>query len=127
MSKRHKIILGTLILIYVLALIVFHATYSYATYWIEESSVIIPGTIIYFGVLLILYKTFSKNKAIIPKNSMSVKGITKIVAYASMFKAVLCIFPYLYEGYFYSIMPFMHTICWIVISIFFFTLHKNMQ
>ena len=127
MSKRHKIILGSLILIYVLALIVFHTTYSFTTYWIEESSIIIPCTIIYFGVVLILYKSFNKNETIKLKAKMGVKGITKLVAYASLFKAVICLFPFLYEGYFYSIMPNIHTVCWIVISVFFFTLHKNMQ
>lgn len=127
MSKRNKIILGTLILIYVLALIVFHATYSLTTYWIEESSIIIPGTIIYFGVVLILYKSFNKNETIKLKNNMGVKGITKLVAYASLFKAIICLFPFLYEGYIYSIMLNIHAICWIVISFFFFILNKNMQ
>lgn len=127
MSKRSKIIFGSLILIYVLALIAFHATYSYSTYWIEESSIIIPATIIYFIVVLTYYKLFNKNMTVTLNTDIGVKAATKIVAYASLCKAVLCICPFLYDGYFYSVVPFAHIICWVVISIFFFTLHKNMQ
>ena len=127
MSKRNIIIFGSLIIIYVLALIVFHATYSYTSYWIEESSIIIPATIIYFIVVFTLYIIFNKKTIVIQNTNIGVKRATKIVAYASASKAVLGIFPYLYYWYFYDIMLFIHPIGWIVISIFFFTLYKNMQ
>lgn len=127
MSKRSKIIFGFLILIYVLALIVFHATYSYSTYWIEESSIIIPATIIYFIVVFTYYKLFYKDMTVTLNTNIGVKAATKIVAFASLFKAIICICPFLYDGYFFGVVSFAHTICWIAISIFFFTLHKNMQ
>lgn len=130
MSKKTKIIFGSLILIYVLALIVFHATYSYTFYWIEESTIIIPASIIYFIFVIIIYKVFHKNATMTLNTNIGVKEATKIVAYASAFKAVLCICPYLYYyeyTYILMHMQFTHLICWIAITVFFFTLYKNMQ
>lgn len=62
------------------------------------------------------------------RNGLSVKSLTKIVACTSVLKAFICICRY--YGYidiwsYGSIL--MDMICWITISVFFFTLYKNMK
>ena len=126
MSKRDKIFVGAVVLVYVIALIVFHATYDYATYFEEEATVIIRYSLLYIAVALILYYML-KRRAKFSISNLTIKAATKIVAYASALKAILCICPVLIDGYFVSAIPFGFTIAWLVISLFFFTLHKNMQ
>lgn len=126
MSKRGKIFVGVGVLVYVIALVVFHVTYDYATYFEEEADVIIRYSLIYIAVALILYYIL-KRKAKFSISNLTIKTTTKIVAYASVLKAILCICPVLINGYFVSAIPFGYTIAWLVISVFFFTLHKNMQ
>jgi hypothetical protein len=126
MSKRDKIFVGAVVLVYVIALIVFHATYDYTTYFEEEATVIIRYSLLYIAVALILYYML-KRRAKFSISNLTIKAATKIVAYASALKAILCICPVLINGYFVSAIPFGYTIAWLVISVFFFTLHKNMQ
>lgn len=126
MSKRDKIFVGAVVLVYVIALVVFHATYDYATYFEEEADVIIRYSLIYIAVALILYYILMR-RAKFSISNLTIKTTTKIVAYASVLKAILCICPVLINGYFVSAIPFGYTIAWLVISVFFFTLHKNMQ
>ena len=113
-------------LVYVIALIVFHATYDYTTYFEEEATVIIRYSLLYIAVALILYYML-KRRAKFSISNLTIKAATKIVAYASALKAILCICPVLINGYFVSAIPFGYTIAWLVISVFSFTLHKNMQ
>lgn len=126
MSKRGKIFVGVGVLVYVIALVVFHVTYDYATYFEEEADVIIRYSLIYIAVALILYYILMR-RAKFSISNLTIKTTTKIVAYASVLKAILCICPVLINGYFVSAIPFGYTIAWLVISVFFFTLHKNMQ
>lgn len=126
MSKRDKIFVGAVVLVYVIALIVFHAAYDYTTYFEEEATVIIRYSLLYIAVALILYYML-KRRAKFSISNLTIKAATKIVAYASALKAILCICPVLINGYFVSAIPFGYTIAWLVISVFFFTLHKNMQ
>lgn len=126
MSKRGKIFVGVGVLVYVIALVVFHVTYDYATYFEEEADVIIRYSLIYIAVALILYYILMR-RAKFSISNLTIKTTTKIVAYASALKAILCICPVLINGYFVSAIPFGYTIAWLVISVFFFTLHKNMQ
>lgn len=126
MSKRGKIFVGAGVLVYVIALIVFHATYDYATYFEEEATVIIQYSLLYIAVALILYYILKKRTKFSISN-LTIKTTTNIVTYASALKAILCISPVLIDGYFVSAIPFGYTIAWLVISVFFFTLHKNMQ
>lgn len=126
MSKRGKIFVGAGVLVYVIALIAFHATYDYATYFEEEATVIIRYSLLYIAVALILYYILKK-RAKFSISNLTIKTTTRIVAYASALKAILCISPVLINGYFVSAIPFGYTTAWLVISVFFFTLHKNMQ
>lgn len=126
MSKRDKIFVGAVVLVYVIALVVFHATYDYTTYFEEEATVIIRYSLLYIAVALILYYML-KRRAKFSISNLTIKAATKIVAFASALKAILCICPVLIDGYFVSAIPFGFTIAWLVISLFFFTLHKNMQ
>ena len=59
--------------------------------------------------------------------NISIKGATKIAAYASLIKAFLIIVPFLIDGWFYDFYPIIETFVWIVVSVFFFTLLKNMK
>lgn len=128
MSKTNKIIICILLLVYIIALVVFHATYEYTTYWEEEPPLIIRYSLIYIVIGLVLYFAINR-KALNGKaiSNVSIKGITKIVAYASAIKAVLCISPIFIYGYFSGLYPFIHATAWMAISLFFFTLHKNMK
>lgn len=126
MSKRGKIFIGAGVLVYVIALVAFHATYDYVTYFEEEAADIIQYSLLYIAVALILYYIL-KRRTKFCKYNLTIKTTTKIVAYASALKAILCICPVLINGYFVSAIPFGYTIAWLVISVFFFTLHKNMQ
>ena len=122
MSKKNKILLCVLLLVYVIALATLHATYEYATYWEEEPMVIIRYSFIYIIIGLVVYLAFNGKFS-----DITIKGATKIVAFASAIKAFLCICPFFFDGYFTSIIPFAQTAAWATISVFFFTLHKNMQ
>ena len=122
MSKKNKILLCVLLLVYVVALATLHATYDYTLYWEEEPMVIIRYSIIYIIIGLIVYFVFNGKFS-----KITIKGATKIVAYASALKAFLCLCPIFFDGYFTSIFPFIQTAAWATISVFFFTLHKNMQ
>ena len=129
MSKKNKIILCVLLLVYVIALLVFHITYEYTTYWDEESSIIMRYSFVYIIIGLIIYlvlnwKAFALTSRI---SNLSLKGTAKIVAYASALNAFFCLSQILFEGYFYDNIPFIHTAAWIVVSVFFFTLYKNMK
>ena len=89
MSKRNKIFICVLLLVYVIALVVFHATYDYTRYWEEEAPLIIRYSLIYIVIGLILYfalrrKAFDR-KAL---SNLSIKRATKIVAYANAIKAL---------------------------------------
>lgn len=60
-----KKVIGALIILYIIIIVIFHLTYSYTTYWIDEE-IIIGYTIIAFLLLLccvcMLYtKWFQKN------------------------------------------------------------------
>lgn len=123
MSKRNKIILSIWILVYVIALFIIHATYSFTTYWVEESSIILLFSLLNIVIGLILYFAINRKIALPQYSAISVKGVTKIVAYASALKALLCICTL----YFTNIHPSIHLVAWISISTFFFTLHKNMK
>lgn len=57
---------------------------------------------------------------------ISIKQVTKIVAYASLLKAILPIVNFFIYGWFDERF-IIETAVWITISVFFFTLHKNMQ
>jgi len=128
MSKRNKIFVCVLLLVYVIALVVFHVTYDYTIYWEEEIPLIIRYSLVYIVIGLILYYSL-RRKAFDRKtfSNLSIKGATKIVAYASAIKAFLCICPFFFDMYFYSIVPLIQTAAWIAISAFFFTLYKNMK
>lgn len=128
MSKRNIIVICVLLLVYFIALVAFHATYEYTIYWEEEATLIIRYSLIYIVIGLILYYASNK-KAFNWKNlsNLSIKGATKLVAYVSTIKAFLCICPFFIEKYFDSFLPLIHATGWIAISVFFFTLHKNMK
>ncbi len=126
MDKRDKISLGVGFFVYAIALVIFHTTYDYATYFEEEAIVIIRYSLLYIAIALIVYYAFKK-RTMLNISNLTIKASTKIVAYASVLKAILCIIPILIDGYFSSVIPFSYTIAWLVISVFFFTLHKNMQ
>lgn len=126
MNRRDKILLGAGVLVYIIALVAFHATYDYAIYFEEEVTVIIRYSLLYIAVALVIYYV-QKKGAKYSISNLTIKATAKIVAYASTLKAILCISPVLIDGYFSSVIPFSHTIAWLVISVFFFTLHKNMQ
>jgi len=126
MSKKNKILLGVLLLVYVIALVVFHVTYDYTAYWDEESSLLMRYSFIYIVIGLVLYLVFNW-KTIKPLiTNMTLKRMTKIVAYASALKAVLCLISFPFGGH-SLLIPLIQTAAWIAISVFFFTLHKNMQ
>ena len=59
--------------------------------------------------------------------SINIKGATKMAACASLLRAFLIIIPFLINGWFYELFPFIEPFIWIVISVFYFTLHKNMK
>lgn len=122
MSKINKILICVLLIVYVIALATLHATYEYTTYWEEEPIVILQYSFIYIIIGLIIYLVVNKK---VPK--ITIKVATKIVAYTSVLKAFFCICPILFDGFITSIIPFIHMAAWITISVFFFTLHKNMQ
>ena len=126
MNKRDKIFLSVGLLVYVIALLTFHATYDYATYFEEEATVIIRYSLLYIAIALIVYYVLKK-RAIFSISKLTIKATTKIVAYASALKAVLCICPIFIDGYYVTILSLVYTSTWIVISAFFFTLYKNMQ
>ena len=126
MNKRDKIFLSVGLLVYVIALVTFHATYDYATYFEEEATVIIRYSLLYIAIALIVYYVLKK-RAIFSISKLTIKATTKIVAYASALKAVLCICPIFIDGYYVTILSLVYTSTWIVISAFFFTLYKNMQ
>lgn len=126
MNKRDKIFLGVGLLVYAIALVIFHTTYDYATYFEEEATVVICYSLLYIAIALIVYYALKK-RTMLNISNLTIKASTKIVAYASVLKAILCIIPILIDGYFSSVIPFSYTIAWLVISVFFFTLHKNMQ
>lgn len=122
MSKKNKILLCVLLLVYIIALAILHATYDYTIYWEEETTIILRYSFIYIIIGLVIYWAFNRKVS-----NITIKSATKIVAYASAFKAILCICPFFFDGYFTSIFPFVQTAAWATISVFFFTLHKNMQ
>lgn len=126
MSNRDKIFLSVWLLVYVTALVVFHATYEYTTYWEEETTAVIRYSLLYFAIGFVLYLVLRK-RSIYRISDWSIKQTAKVVAYASALKAILFICPFFYYGYFSSVIPFSLTIAWATMSIFFFTLHKNMQ
>jgi hypothetical protein len=154
MSKRNIILISVLLLVYIIVLVAFHATYEYTTYWEEETPIILRYSLLYIVIGLIIYFVFnrkainrnvlsnvsikgatkimhlSSNRKTINRNILSnvtIKSATKIVAYASAIKAFLCIclfFIYLFSDYY---LPLVHAAAWIAISAFFFTLYKNMK
>lgn len=128
MSKRNIILICVLLLVYIIALVAFHATYEYTTYWEEETTIILQYSLLYLVIGLILYLAFNR-KAINWKilSNVSIKEAAKIVAYASGIKAFLCICPFFFHQYFDTFLPLVHMVAWIAISAFFFTLHKNMN
>lgn len=126
MNKRDKILLSVWLFLYVLALVAFHVTYEYTTYWEEEATVVIRYSLLYFAIGIVLYFVLRK-RSIYRISDWSIKQTSIVVAYASALKAILCICPFLYYGYFSSVIPFSHTIAWASVSLFFFTLYKNMQ
>lgn len=126
MSKRNVIIICVLLLVYIIAFVAFHATYEYTVYWEEETTIILRYSLLYLVIGLIIY--FALNRKTINWKALSntsIKGATKIVAYASAIKAFLCICPFIFYQYFDSILPLVHTAAWIAISAFFFTLQKT--
>lgn len=128
MGKINRIIICVLLLVYIIALVVFHATYEYTTYWEEEFPIIIRYSFLYIVIGIILYVAFNWKKLKPRISNITIKGTTKIVAYASLLKAILVLWPFLYYGWFGNIISFfMETAVWVVISVFFFTLHKNMK
>ena len=126
MSRRDKILLSAGVLVYIIALVFFLATYDYAIYFEEEVTVIIRYSLLYIAVALVIYYV-QKKGAKYSISNLTIKATAKIVACASALKAILCISPVLIDGYFSSVIPFTHTIAWAAVSFFFFTLHKNMQ
>ena len=127
MSKRNKILLSVLIVVYIIALVVFHSTYEYTTYWEEESSIVIQYSFFYIIIGLILYCAFNWKALKSYNSSLTIKGATKVVAYTSVLKAIISISSLFLDRYIYDyVEPIIITVCWIVISTFFFTLHKNM-
>lgn len=128
MSKTNKILIGVLLLVYIIALVVFHATYEYTVYWEDETPIIVRYSMIYIVIGLIVFFAFNRKtlnwKAL---SKVTIKDATKIVAYTCAIKAFLCICPILFEQAFSSIIPFVHMAAWVAISVFFFTLHKNMR
>ena len=139
MSKRNIIGVCVLLLIYIIALVAFHATYKYTKYWEYETTIILRYSLLYLVIGFIVYFFFIRktikwkalsNVSINGKalSNVSIKGTTKIVAYASAIKAFLCICPFFFYGYYGSyIHTLIHAAAWIAISAFFFTLHKNMN
>ena len=128
MSKRNIILICVLLLVYIIALVAFHATYEYTAYWEEETNIILRYSFLYIVIGLVLYFAFIRN-AINGKvlSNVSIKGVAKIVAYASAIKAFLCICPFLLNQYIDYFIPLFQAVAWIAISAFFFTLHKNMN
>ena len=141
MRKRNIIIICLLLLVYIIAIVAFHATYEYTAYWEEETTIVLRYSLLYLVIGLVLFFAFNR-KAINWKSvnwksnnwkvlsNVSIKGTAKSVAYASAIKAFLCLLPLFFYGwydYFYSIFPLINTVAWIAISTFFFTLNKNMQ
>lgn len=129
MGKINKILICILLLVYIIALAVFHTTYEYTTYWEEESPIIIRYSVCYIVIGIILYMVVNwKNlKPRVSNITITIKVATQIAAYASLLRAFLIIMPLLVSGFFYSLYPIIETLVWIVISVFFFTLHKNMK
>lgn len=124
MSKKNKILLGILLIVYVITLVIFHATYKYRAYWEEESSLIIRYSVYYIVIGMILYLIFNRTTINALISNISLKRLTRIIAFASIIKAALCFL----DGYLFQGFPILlTTVGWIVISVFFFTLHKNMQ
>lgn len=128
MSKKNIIILSVLLLVYVLALIVFHATYNYVTYFEFEAPIIIRYSCIYMIIGLILFGAFNWQKWNTQLSDMSLKKLTLIVACVSGLKFLLNICHSVFNDYFYfGHNSFVVIISWLTVSIFFFTLHKNMH
>lgn len=128
MSKTNKILIGVLLLVYIIALVVFHATYEYTVYWEDETPIVVRYSLIYIVIGLVVFFAFNRkafNRKALSK--VTIKDATKIVAYTSAIKAFLCICPILIEQVVSSIIPFIHMAAWAAISVFFFTLHKNMR
>ena len=128
MSKKNMILICVMLLVYIIALVAFHATYEYTAYWEEETTIILRYSLLYLVIGLIIYFAFNWKafnwKAL---SNASIKGITKIVAYASAIKAFLCICPFFLYQYFSSVFSLVYMAAWIAISAFFFTLYKNMK
>ena len=135
MSKINRILLGIWGFVYIIALIIIHMTYRYPLYWAEESTVIIVGSLIYImlGVVLYcLYWLVNRKTTMLPLSGVSVKNLTIIVACASALKAFICICIYKSDDYIFMLdyqhgHPLMNTMGWMMISVFFFTLYKNMR
>ena len=132
MSKRTKIVIGICALLYVFALVVFHVTYRYPMYWMEESTVIVIGSLIYVSIGLILYWALKRQVSIPQLSGISVKSLTKIVACTSALKALLYICIYSSNDFMFMInyqdgLLIINTMCWTIISVFFFTLYKKMR
>lgn len=126
--SKNKITIYVLLLVYIIALVAFHATYEYSVYWEEETTIILRYSLLYLVIGLVIYFVFIR-KAITWKtlSNLSIKGTTKLVAYASAIKAFLCTYDLLFYGYFDAILTLAHMAAWIAISAFFFTLYKNMK
>lgn len=128
MSKKNMILICVMLLVYIIALVAFYATYEYTAYWEEETTIILRYSLLYLVIGLIIYFAFNWKafnwKAL---SNASIKGITKIVAYASAIKAFLYICPFFLNQYFSSVFSLVYMAAWIAISAFFFTLYKNMK
>ena len=122
MSKRNKILLGVCAFVYVFALIVFHMTYNYTMYWVDESTMIVIGSLIYILIGLILYWALSWKASMLQIPDISIKMLTGIVACASVLRTLLCIFDRTWFDY-----PIINTMGWMMISVFFFVLYKKMR
>ncbi len=130
MSKRNKVLLGVYAFVYVFALIIFHVTYRYPMYWEDESTIIIVGSLIYFIIGFISYLALNRHTSMIQFSDVSVKKMTLIVACASVLKTFVCICMYnsdiLFIEHFHGNLLF-NMICWMLISVSFFTLYRNMR
>ena len=73
MSKKNKILLCVLLLVYIIALAILHATYDYTIYWEEETTIILRYSFIYIIIGLVIYWAFNRKVS-----NITIKSATKL-------------------------------------------------
>lgn len=92
MNKKALYGLGVVLLVYLVALLVFHMTYDYLMYWIEEETIIAYVTIpLYVIISIILVYDFKTSRFwnLLTGNELSMKELALIGFFSALILRVL--------------------------------------